>query len=57
MIDKIWFKKYQKLETTVNIPDGGITKIEGIGDVDIARDTKGVVHKLTGVQKKLSFTF
>ena len=48
MIDKTWFKNYQKLETTVNNPDGGKTKVEGIGDVDVeARDTKGVLHKLT----------
>ena len=48
MIDKTWFKKYQKLETTFNNPDGGKTKVEGIGDVDVeARDTKGVLHKLT----------
>ena len=48
MIDKTWFKNYQKLETTVNNPDGGKTKVEGIGDGDVeARDTKGVLHKLT----------
>ena len=48
MTDKTWFKNYQKLETRVNNPDGGITKAEGIGDVDVqARDTKGVLHKLT----------
>ena len=48
MIDKTWFKNYQKLETTVNNPDGGKTKVEGIGDVDVeARDSKGVLHKLT----------
>ena len=34
MIDKTWFKIYQKLETIVNNPDGGKTKVEGIGDVD-----------------------
>ena len=48
MIDRTWFKNYQKLETTVNNPDGGKTKVEGIGDVDVeAQDTKGVLHKLT----------
>ena len=48
MIDKTWFKNYQKVETTVNNPDGGKTKVEGIGDVDVeARNTKGVLHKLT----------
>ena len=48
MIDKTWFKNYQKLETTVNNPDGGKTKVERIGDVDLeAPDTKGVLHKLT----------
>ena len=47
MIDIAWFRNYQKLETTVNNPDGGKTKIGGIGDVDVeARDIKGVVHKL-----------
>ena len=47
MIDKTWFKNYQKLETTVNNPDGG-KKVEGIGVVDVeAQDTKGVLHKLT----------
>ena len=35
MIDKTWFKNYQKLETTVNNPDGGKTKVEGIGDIDV----------------------
>ena len=39
---------YQKLQTTVNNPDGGKTKVRGIGDVDVeAQDTKGVLHKLT----------
>ena len=48
MIDRTWFKNYQKLETTVNNPDGGKTKVEGIGDVEIeARDSRGVLHKLT----------
>ena len=48
MIDKTWFKNYQKLETTVDNPDGRKTKVEGIGDVDVeARDSKGVLHKLT----------
>ena len=48
MIDKTWFKNYQNPETTVNNPDGGEKKVEGIGDVDVeARDTKGVLHKLT----------
>ena len=48
MIDKTWFKNYQKVETTFNNPDGGKTKVEGIGDIDVkARDTKGVLHKLT----------
>ena len=48
MIDKIWYKNYHKLETTVNNPDGGKTKFGGLGDVDVeARDTKGVLHKLT----------
>ena len=48
MIDKIWFEKYQKLETTVKNPDGGKTKVERVGDVDVeARDVKGVLHKLT----------
>ena len=48
MIDKIWFKNYQKLETTGNNPDGGKTKVEGKGDVDReARNTKAVLHKLT----------
>ena len=48
MIDKTWFKNYQKLETTVNNSDGGKTKVEGIGDVDVeAGDTKGVLNKLT----------
>ena len=48
MIDKTLFKNYQKLETTVNSPVGGKTKVEGIGDVDVeARVTKGVIHKLT----------
>ena len=48
MRDKIWFKNYQKRETTVNNPDGGKTKVEGIGDVDgEARDTKPVLCKLT----------
>ena len=48
MIDKTWFKNYRKLENTVNNPDGGKTKVEGIGDVDVeARDTKGVLYKLT----------
>ena len=47
MLDKTWFKNNQKLETTVNNPGGGKTKVEGIGDVDVeARDTKGVLHKL-----------
>ena len=42
------FKNYQKLATTVNNSDGGKAKVEGIGDVDVeARDTKGVLHKLT----------
>ena len=66
MIDKTWFKNYQKLETTVNNPDGGKTTVEGIGDVDVeARDTNGVLHKLTfekssactRVQNKLNFGF
>ena len=48
MIDKNWFQIYQKLETTVSNPDGGKTKVEGIGDVDVeARNTKGVLHRLT----------
>ena len=48
MIDKTLFKNYQKLETTVNNPVGGKTKVEGIGDVDVeARVTKGLIHKLT----------
>ena len=48
IIYKTWFKKYHKLETTVHNPDGGKTKVEGIGEVDVeARDTKVVLHKLT----------
>ena len=40
MIDKTWFKNYQKLATKVNNSDGGKEKVEGIGDVDVeARDT------------------
>ena len=43
MIDKTWFKNYQKLETTVNNPDGEKTKVEqntcqakfGTKDLDI----------------------
>ena len=47
MIEKIWLRNYQKLETTVNNPDGGKIKVEGIGDVDVeARDTNGVLYKL-----------
>ena len=46
VIDKAWFKNYQKLETIVNNPDGGKTKVKGKGDVDgEARDTKAVLHK------------
>ena len=48
MIDKTWFKNYQKCETTVNNPHGGKTKIEGLTDVDEeARDTKGALNKVT----------
>ena len=48
MIDKTWFKNCQKLETTVNNPVGGKTKVEGIGDIDVeAQDNKSVLHKLT----------
>ena len=48
IINKTWFKNYQKLETTVKNSDGGKTKTEGIGDVDVeARDTKGVLYNLT----------
>ena len=48
MMDKNWFKNYQKLETTVYNPDVGKTEIDGKGDVDVeARDNKGVLHKLT----------
>ena len=31
---KTWFQNSQKLETTVNTPDAGITIVEGIRDVD-----------------------
>ena len=45
MIDKTWFKNYQKLEITANTPDGGNTEVEGIGDMNLgARDTKGVLY-------------
>ena len=48
MIDNTCFKKYQKPETTVNNPDGGKTKVEGISDVDEeARHTKCVLFKMT----------
>ena len=47
MMDKFWFKKNEKLETTVNNPDGG-KEFEGLGDPDVeARNTKGMLHKLT----------
>ena len=53
MIDKTWFKDYQKLETTVNNPDGGKTKVEGIGVIDVeSRNTAIVLHKL-GFEKVL----
>ena len=35
MIDKTWFKNYQKLKITVNNPEEGKTKFEGTGDVDV----------------------
>ena len=47
-IDKTCFKNYQKIENTNKNPDGGKTKVEGIGDVDVEpRDTKSVLHILT----------
>ena len=52
MIDKIWLQNYRKLETTVNYPDEGKLKVEGIGDIDVeARDTNGVLYKLTSYKK------
>ena len=46
--DKTWFKHYQKPETKLSNQEGVKTKVEGKGDVDVdARDTDGVVHKLT----------
>ena len=48
MIERTWFKNDQKLETTVNNPYRGKSKVEEIGDIDVkARDTKSELHKLT----------
>ena len=47
ILDKTRLRNYTKLESTINNPDGEKTK-ERIGDVDVkARDTKGVLRKLT----------
>ena len=53
LTDKTWFKNYQILDTTVNNPNGGKTKVNGTGDVDVeARDTKSVLYKLTFAKQR-----
>ena len=42
VVERSWFQTYTKIENSVTNPDGGVTKVEGKGDVAIrATDTKG----------------
>ena len=42
IVQKNWFKKFRELETSVTNPDGGNTKVLGIGEVEVlVRDAQG----------------
>ena len=41
-MNKNWFKSIREIDTTVTNPDGGNTKVLGIGEVEVlAKDVKG----------------
>ena len=42
-MNKKWFKIIREIYTTVTNPDGGSTKVLGIGEVEVlAKDVKGL---------------
>ena len=42
VVNKSWFISIREIDTTVTNPDGGNTKVLGIGEVEVlARDVKG----------------
>ena len=46
-MNKNWFKNLKEIETTVTNPDGGNTKVLGIGEVEVlAKDLKGKIKSL-----------
>ena len=46
-MNKNWFKSIREIDTTVTNPDGGNTKVLGIGEVEVlAKDVKGLTKPL-----------
>ena len=46
-MNKIWFRSIKEVDTTVTNPDGGNTKVLGIGEVEVlAKDVKGCTKPL-----------
>ena len=47
IVNKSWFRNLREIETTVTNPDGGNTKVLGIGEVEVqAKDVKGRIKTL-----------
>ena len=47
IVNKSWFRNLKEIETTVTNPDGGNTKVLGIGEVEVqAKDIKGRIKPL-----------
>ena len=66
VVNKNWFKSIREIDTTVTNPDGGNTKVLGIGEVEVlARDVEGCTKPLilkkekqnSRLQEKENFSF